>query len=858
MYCTTRKEQYHRTVAIVDSMSNLFFEDPAPEDLRRTVHVCSGSGEIEGSTRDLLFGAYPTASTSCFCVSTSHRNNKNRQRKQRNRSDSYRRLRTKYCTYKMESQSSTVMSCERMIERRRSRINTLLGWRRQQWVLVRIFLASRSTLLVLLTIMSCSSVLLTSTAAEVAAGTSTTRTLLDVSYQPHLKASTIVQALCQTFDSRNKGDAHATILRIDVSNSQLGDEGLRELAQRILASPPLPVVPKDDNNTMTTNTTVTVELKAQMNRLTGLGVATFLNHLLLQRDNNTTNENSTTAPSPSSQRTTFIRTLDFGWNRLHHDTDHKSNKAFYKALQELLASSSSSCSAALETLCLERTGLGPAACRAMAKGIMARFEKKTVATARNTTNTPTTTTNTSQQQLQTQQQQQQQQQQRRRLSLYLSGNAIGDSGVAALAAAIRTVCNQRRQVNDSSSSSSSSSKNIGIFDTLDLSACDIGDAGAEALALALEDLDDDADDDENSSSNCPPVCRLILSNNRITDQGALSLGRAFRRSSGKLHLVLDNNNKITDQGISSIVDAVANGKLTDVSLCSCSIHADGAELVGKALRKFALQSGTKSKTTSVNIDLSGNPLGILRGKTKTEGSKYSASRIKSKASATASAYMNHGLNFLKKGMGPSTVESDDEEEKKEKGPSSEDGGADSSKKRCGFKALANAFIREEEDGKKAAEKEYDPSQSRTIHLGLRRTFCDTAGADALAAMLVAAKDDLDARVDVQLDLALNPVLEEEAIDALHGSDDDHLRDMAERHTEAMEVIRKAQERAAEARRIMVARRKAEAASDQHWDDAPEELYDDVDDDDEKYDHDEQPYDDEEWDSDADYENEDEY
>ena len=134
---------------------------------------------------------------------------------------------------------------------------------------------------------------------------------------------------------------------------------------------------------------------------------------------------------------------------------------------------------------------------------------------------------------------------------------------------------------------------------------------------------------------------------------------------------------------------------------------------------------------------------------------------------------------------------------------------------------------------------------KTMHLGLRRTFCDTAGADALAAMLVAAKDEMGGRVSIEFELALNPVVEEEAIEALYGNDDVRLRDMAEHHTEAMEVLRRAQERAADAARVMAARRRAEMAFDVRWGDETQVEPDE-----------EESLDvEEEWDSDADYENE---
>ena len=405
-------------------------------------------------------------------------------------------------------------------------------------------------------------------------------------------------------------------------------------------------------------------------------------------------------------------------------------------------------SLAHQVLCLEHTGLGPATCRAIAKGIIARFEGKKAE------DVPP-------------------------ISLFLSGNeAIGDAGVAALAAALKTIA-------------TGESTPI-LFDTLDLSACNLGDAGAEALALAFE---------TGGNGNTPCVRRLVLCNNKITDQGALSLGGSFH---GSLSL---SNNKITDRGIATITAALSTGMLTDVSLRSCLIQADGAEQFGKALRAFAMSKETKPET--VTIDLSGNPIGILRGKSKPDGSKYSASRIKSTVGATASAYMNHGLNFLKKGLVPSsnTLESDDEEEK----PGSlnvDENNSDASKGRCGFKALANAFMDGDDHGTNDVSIRSMPR--KRIKLGLRHTFCDTAGADALAALLVTAHDEMP-DVELELDLGLNKVVEDDMIAALHGKDEDLLHEMADRHARAMEIIRDAQERAAEAARLV-----AEEALEKSW------------------------------------------
>ena len=106
-------------------------------------------------------------------------------------------------------------------------------------------------------------------------------------------------------------------------------------------------------------------------------------------------------------------------------------------------------------------------------------------------------------------------------------------------------------------------------------------------------------------------------------------------------------------------------------------------------------------------------------------------------------------------------------------------------------------------------------------MGLRHCFFDHEAADALAAMIVEAQDKYGS--DILLDVAMNPVLEDEMVNALHGDDvdDDRLREMAERHLDILEALKEAQERAAEARAMARAR----AQSRREWDEEQEEFDD---------------------------------
>jgi hypothetical protein len=563
---------------------------------------------------------------------------------------------------------------------------------------------------------------------------------------------------------------------LDISNSVLGDKGLKEVLSALLSSGADTKKPKGS-----------LHLTARTNELTPQGVTSLIDSLLESRSNanaTATDDELTGVHGPRLS----LKSLDLGWNHLH--PDRPGQKGFLKALQQLVENPTH----CPTTIRLDRCGLGPSASRAIGKAVINRCKSN----GSGNKNVPP--------------------------SLFLSGNpATGDAGAAALAAAIRTVASSEKR------------NGCVIFESLDLSACGIGDAGAEALALAIED-----------SSDCC-IRHLNLSNNRITDQGAGALGRAL--TSGVqvgggprlYHLDLSNNKDIGDRGVAAIANAVEKGKLPSVSLRSCHIHADGATFFGKALRSLSLNK--KSVDHRVNIDLSGNPLGVLRGKSKTDGGKYSASRLKSKATATAASYMN----LFKKSVSPllsgQSAESDDEEEKQAGGsgdPGDDD--LDPSLARCGAKALANGFL--EEEGTEGREKDTEESASRQsdhFHIALRRCFFDHGAADALAAILVASKEDLG--IDLTIDVDLNPVLEEEMLSALHGDTghEDLLREMAERHMDAVEALRESRARAAAASKAAAARMKAESRYEAAWD-APGDFEDEQD---------------EEWDSDAGYEDEDE-
>lgn len=399
---------------------------------------------------------------------------------------------------------------------------------------------------------------------------------------------------------------------------------------------------------------------------------------------------------------------------------------------------------------------------------------------------------------------------------------IGDAGAAALAAAIRSVA----------------SKNDGamVFDVLDLSGCGIGDTGAEALAIALENH---------------PLCvrHLDLSSNKISDEGAAALGRALSSGKpGRLEtLDLSNNKDIGDYGALALAATLENGTVQNIVLRSCHVRADGVSSIAKALK--ALADSTMERPKALSIDLSGNPLGILRKKAKSNG--YSATALKSKATATTAAYMNligktvqRGLKEIGLAESQDTLESDDEEEARMNGEEKGSAGQDQAETKCGALAFADAFIDDEnndadedisnEAGLESSEHKY----SCRVELGLRHCAFDTRAAEALAAVVHEAKCKMG--LNIHVDVKMNDVLEEEMVAALRGDEEFHsnLVEMAEQYMEAMEALRMARKRALEAARAAAARMRAEAEMEVAWG-TPVDM-----DNDDDYD--------EEWDSDAGY------
>jgi len=526
-------------------------------------------------------------------------------------------------------------------------------------------------------------------------------------------------------------------------------------------------------------------------------------------------KNETTVPPPRLVSQAITR-VDLGWNDLGLSSDMRStsDKAWYQILLRTIKNRDR----CPQDLRFPACGLGPAACRAIAKGLMARYDHLKVDS--------TTLVDDDNDGLQSP----------TPISLQLGGNpAIGDPGVAALSAAIRTIVSKQRGGRT-------------VLNNLDLSGCGITDTGAEALAIALE---------------LSPLCirHLDLSNNLISNKGASALGRALAMREGEKMskietLDLSNNKGIDDAGAKALASAIEEGSIDNLVIRSCHVHADGAAAIVKSLRALAISEHRPSK---IQLDLSGNPLGILRKKTKSGENKYSVSALKSKATATTAAYMSligktvqKGLKDLGIAESVDTLESDDEEEAQ----SSEKNDEDPSLIKCGALAMADALLLDNEDDDNSEEKTDASTQRKDVlkvTLGLRHCAFDTRASEALAAIRQSLLSSV-VNVDTSIDVVMNNILEEDTVAALRGEKayECHLNEMAERYLEAMEALQSSRQRAADAAKATRQRMRAEQEMEDSWGGGDFEMGGDGDDDDFGYPDDD---DDQGRDSDADYERE---
>lgn len=373
--------------------------------------------------------------------------------------------------------------------------------------------------------------------------------------------------------------------------------------------------------------------------------------------------------------------------------------------------------------------------------------------------------------------------------------AIGDAGAVAIAAAFRMTASD-----DNTDGSAL------IMEELDLSSCNIGDVGAEAIALAL-------------ACNPSSLKKLDLSNNKITDVGAIALARALlesrERTSGVAleQIILDNNVGIGDDGAVALAKAVSAGVVSSVHIRSCSICAEGAAAFGKAVIEMAKQIGTRQFcSTQVDIDMSGNHFGISKPKKK-KGSVYSASFLRDKASSNIK-FIGRSLQSRLKGsgfgMGLTTAESDDDEEdfgnivgedlSDDEDVEEIDSDRINAIARCGARSFSGEILGPSCDD---ATKVND-SMMLQLSIGMRQCFLDNGAIDSLAAAILSMRK---VGAFMSVDVSMNADVDDLTRAALRGDDEEEvlLSSCSERYMNEVKRILDAEERRQAAAEVAAAR-----------------------------------------------------
>lgn len=415
-------------------------------------------------------------------------------------------------------------------------------------------------------------------------------------------------------------------------------------------------------------------------------------------------------------------------------------------------------------LTLENCGIGAAFCRSIGRGILNSFENES-----NNDN----------------------REGYRPSILRVGGNqAIGDAGAVALAASFRLAVPSSYHQSGLDDNEHSTQH---VMEELDISSCGVGDAGAEAFALAI-------------AFNPGCLTRLDLSNNKITDVGAIALGRALveanrlkvsrgdKSSVALEELVLDNNVGIGDEGCAALAGALACGAVKAMSIRSCTVRAEGASAFGKAIKSLEKKytQTIVNEPTHFSIDISGNQFGTFLTK-----KKKGAAMLRDKASSHMS-FISKSLQSRWKGAGSSmglTAESDDDEESVMGGIIDEEGGEKLLLQiaRCGARSFCGEILNDEESTQKQPRRAIDYPLSLSV--GMRQCCLDQGALDALSASIVNMKE---SGVDLAIDVSMNRDVEQATVDALQGEkkENDLLQTMAENHNEALDIIRQARQRSA--------------------------------------------------------------
>ena len=531
---------------------------------------------------------------------------------------------------------------------------------------------------------------------------------------------------------------------IDISSSLLGNEGLDALSNELFRTT------GTVNNVMTTEKygPCQVSLETRLNRISGQGAAHLLDKMIEWERNGFEQKDEADSSVGNKLNLNHIQSLDLSLNDLTHNLEE--NSCLESSLTRFMTHVLSSISVSKESKCirLDRCNLQPTSCRAIGLGILEGIQASNE--VRNSTKRQCGGEIS--------------------LSLHLSGNNFGCPGAAALAAALKV---SERVHNDDR-------RDCTILNTLDLSSCNIGDAGAEAIAFALE-----------TNPGC--IRHLNLSCNEITQRGAIALGRALMQKKSSLDTLDLSANVVGEEGIEVLAQALKRGSIKSLILRTCSINANGCAALGSALGTL-MSKARSADTDSLNfeIDLSGNRIGSKKiiEKPKT----YSASALTSKASATTRSSLSFIGKKIKSGLkdvgvdmsdpfGVSSLESDDEEEKGMSDIDGEGGGPSSGKDSCGASIFYDSFVEAfPDDAKLESLRALNKGSCKIV---MRMCSLDEGGQDALAALFLFATDN---SCKTTIDITMNDGIENEnASRAMSkGKTFPDLNTMAKRHLENIE------------------------------------------------------------------------
>lgn len=163
--------------------------------------------------------------------------------------------------------------------------------------------------------------------------------VMDLSYKPNVSKAKISTVVRESLTGRER---RPNAVELDVSFSELGNEGITSLIQTLLntaESAPLGLT-----------------LSSRMNRLSPEGVSRMLNLILGDDEVHKDEEGSST----DRQSPLVLRSLDLGWNNL--SPGQTGSKEFSSSLRRLIESDKCP-----HVIRMYRCGLGPAACRAIGK-----------------------------------------------------------------------------------------------------------------------------------------------------------------------------------------------------------------------------------------------------------------------------------------------------------------------------------------------------------------------------------------------------------------------------------------------------------------------------------------------------------